>query len=313
MYVIPTLDDVPDGADGTVGDGYYPGNWTKRDLLYLDGKGDDPTAPMPHLPAISTPLHWDFFLNTNNWAGPIMNVAADDPDAHADVVDILANHNLANHTIHHIHMGSMQPNDPANPAIPQCCDCGMPTNPCSTAMCTAGTCNQDCMNINTTCDSEISGVETVVNSFAGGSMPHLTRFRAPYGEPFQAMGPGLADVQAAVAKYAVMVGWDFLTHDADNSPPNPADTVSYVEGQIKAHLKDAPGAGGWGILLMHGVLPWTHDSLDDIFNPKTGYLATHGFKTATVEDVICWKYGMHSWDVINTINKYTGADMRKPN
>jgi peptidoglycan/xylan/chitin deacetylase (PgdA/CDA1 family) len=292
-YVIPTLDDVADGVDTTMGDGYYPGNWTKRDLLYLDGKGDDPTAPTPHLPTISAPMHWDFFMNTDNWAGPINDTSADDPDAHADFVDILALHNPANHTIHHIHMGSsIAPDTTQNPPIPQSCD---------------GALSMD------TCDAEIQGVETVIGMFSGGKIPHLTRFRAPYGEPFQTMGTGIMDVQAVVAKYAVMVGWDFLTHDADNSPPNATDTVSYVEGQIKTHLGTGPGAGGWGVLLMHGVLPWTHDSLDDMFNPTTGYLATHGFKLATVEDVICWKYGMHSWDVINTINHYTGAQMRGPN
>ena len=62
-----------------------------------------------------------------------------------------------------------------------------------------------------------------------------------------------------------------------------------------------------------GLLPWTHASLDGLFNPKTGYLATHGFMTATVEDAICWKYGMHSWDIVNTVNKYTGTNARTQN
>jgi hypothetical protein len=163
----------------------------------------------------------------------------------------------------------------------------------------------------------MKGVETVIAAMSAGGRTHLTRFRPPFGEPYQASGPGLADVQAVVAKYAVYVGWNFLTHDADNDPghdPQNYNNANTSYNIVVNGIGARPGAGKyWGLLLMHGVLPWTHDVIPRLFDPKTGYLATHGFKTATVEDVICWKYGMHSWDIVNKVNNYTGANARGPN
>jgi hypothetical protein len=36
----------------------------------------------------------------------------------------------------------------------------------------------------------------------------------------------------------------------------------------------------------------------------------HGFKLATVEDAICWKYGKHSWEIVQQLN---AGSMRAPN
>ena len=284
-YVIPTLDDVPDGCNTTPGDGYFPGNHTRDDLAFLDANG----------------LHWDLFINTDNWAGKVVgDPAKDDPDAYSDILDILKLHNPANHTVYHPHMGANQPPDPAT-MLPLSCD---------------GASSMD------TCLSELQGVEAVIAQMSGGKRAHLTRFRPPFGEPFWPMtGAGAAMVAAEVSKFAVTVLWDFETTDANIDPPTCAvpgqpaasDTAAGVTSLFTTSIGAAPGSNRWGIALMHGVLPWTHASLDGLFNPKTGYLATHGFKTATVEDVICWKYGMHSWDIVNAVNKYSGADARTAN
>jgi peptidoglycan/xylan/chitin deacetylase (PgdA/CDA1 family) len=55
-----------------------------------------------------------------------------------------------------------------------------------------------------------------------------------------------------------------------------------------------PGTGAWGIMLMHSVYPWTHDMLPMLIM----YLQQKGFQLATVEDVICWRFGKHSWQII---------------
>jgi peptidoglycan/xylan/chitin deacetylase (PgdA/CDA1 family) len=272
--VIPTLDDVPDGADSST-DGYAPGNFTKTDLAFLDANN----------------LHWDFFINTDNWAGPITgDVATDDPDGHADILDILTRHNPANHTVYHVHMGSsIAPDTTQTPAIPQSCD---------------GALSMD------TCVSEMQGVETVINKMSGGAIPHLTRFRPPYGEPYQANGPGLADVEAVVKKYAVWVGWNILTSDADQGPGAPTSTPDSVINLTTAALGSGPGNGtSWGIILMHGVLPWTAQAIPTLFNPTTGKVHMLGFRVGTVEDAICWKYGMHSWQIVQ---QQTGQT-RNPN
>jgi hypothetical protein len=51
---------------------------------------------------------------------------------------------------------------------------------------------------------------------------------------------------------------------------------------------------------MHSTYPWTHDALPILLGAN-GYFATHGFRVGTVEDAICWKYGMHSWDIVQQL------------
>jgi peptidoglycan/xylan/chitin deacetylase (PgdA/CDA1 family) len=144
-------------------------------------------------------------------------------------------------------------------------------------------------------ESEITGVEDVINKVTNGSKPHLTRFRAPYGEPFQAMYPNEADslVAPVISKYAVEVDWNFDSGDSNNMDPL---------DQIKSNLA-TPGKGSaWGIILMHGTLQNTHDDLKGIVD----YLRTSNFKLATVEDYICWEYGKHSWEIVNQLNPGAG-------
>ena len=57
----------------------------------------------------------------------------------------------------------------------------------------------------------------------------------------------------------------------------------------------------YGIVLMHGTYPWSYDAAKILFDPKTGYTQAHGFRLGTVEDVICWKYGKHSWELIAAV------------
>ncbi len=291
--IIPTLDDVTDGPDiGT--DGYGPGNWTKSNLAFLDANN----------------MHWDVFANTNNWDGPIVgDPTMDDPDGYNNFIDMLTKHNVSDHTVHHTWMGSsLNDTMPLDPTMPQCCDCtDFPT---------------------VTCDSEVSGVETVLAKMSNGGKARCTRFRPPYGWPYETAGQqGLADVEPIVAKYGVYVGWNFQTHDADNSPCSCIDetagqacstdtenynTVTSVVSQVMTQIA-TPGKGtAWGVVLLHGVLPWTAGAVRQLFGP-TGLVTKAGFRTGTVEDAICWKYGMHSWDIVNKINNYTGTDARVAN
>jgi hypothetical protein len=61
----------------------------------------------------------------------------------------------------------------------------------------------------------------------------------------------------------------------------------------------------WGIVLMHGVLPWTAEAIPKLFNPAKGtdqgYVPAHKFRVGTVEDAICWKYGKHSWEIVQQL------------
>jgi peptidoglycan/xylan/chitin deacetylase (PgdA/CDA1 family) len=253
--IIPTFDDVPEGAVGVMDPIYGFGSWTKQDLQLFDGYG----------------MHVDFFINTNNWCGDVTQ----SPECTQDIMDILTLHNPANHTVYHPHMGA--PN----------------------------TGNNGCDNV-TDCTSEITGVETVINTLSNGARPHLTRFRMPYGEPEQNQGATCTSIGAAacvpmvegvVAQYAVGVGWNMDSGDSAG-----ATTGMVIATNVETLIGNAPGAGAWGIVLMHGTNPWTHDAIPLLYDPQNGYLAMHGFKTATVEDAICWKYGKHSWEIVTQIS-----------
>ncbi len=314
--IIPTLDDAPDGADTNGGpgsnDGYTPGEWTITDLAFLDSIGE----------------HWDFFLNSNNWA-PVTANPGDgtcDADGYNAYVDILKNHFPANHTQDHVQMGGDFQGDTActiaGGTESACCDCDL------------------CKNVD--CTAQLASIETLVAAISNNGRPHLTRFRYPYGYPMESppVFSELAVVQPKVAKFAVSVGWHFLTDDADNSPCGcqetsgttctcideekggvcsddvaplgPYDNVTADYNNFVNAIKAGPGKGSWGVALMHAVLPWTAGTIRKLFGPG-GYMSTSPYRIGTVEDAICWKYGMHSWEVVNKFNGYTGTNARGPN
>ena len=149
----------------------------------------------------------------------------------------------------------------------------------------------------------MSGVETVMNMVSMGGVPHLTRFRAPYGEPFQAGGGALGAIEGIVGKYAVHIGWGMDSSDADHDDDGKALGNQYFLNKVQGAVGNGPGSGSWGIILMHGTYPWSLGEVKGLLNPKTGYLPTHKFRVGTVEDAVCWKYGKHSWQLIAEINK----------
>jgi peptidoglycan/xylan/chitin deacetylase (PgdA/CDA1 family) len=272
--IIPTLDDGPDSADplptdGGPGDGYNPGSATMRDLAFLNANN----------------LHFDFFINTNNWTDPVTGDCATETDyePHNDILLIAQTQNIGNHTMHHVLMaGEPQAglnNPPPAPGTIVCCDCQF--------------------NSGLTCDSELANVESVVNKITNGGRPHMTRMRPPYGglwttSQFTSGYSGnLADEQSVTAKYAVTALWNIDDGDSNwdpsqGTPPPTGDTIAM-------NVMTAIQGGGYGIVLQHAVFPWTADALPKLYGPG-GMIPTS--KLATIEDAFCWKYGSHSWDLV---------------
>jgi peptidoglycan/xylan/chitin deacetylase (PgdA/CDA1 family) len=251
--IIPTLHDVPDGADSSPAKS--PGRWTASILQYLDANN----------------LHWDFFINTNN-ACDISGSA--NPDCVAVVRDILRLHNPTNHTVHHLHLGQTGADGCADAA---------------------------CM------EREILGVESVITAISSGGRPYLTRLRPPFGE-----GATLPLVQQTIAKHAVLIGenidsTDSLFDDGTNciNPTSgargPCPTGQDIANVVQ-RLIGTPGTGSsWGIVGLHGLFKWTRDAIPLLFDPRTGYLARNKFRVGTVEDAVCWKYGKHSWEIVQSL------------
>ncbi len=110
-----------------------------------------------------------FYINTRNWS----DVDADVPmqDLVRRMVD--EGHELANHTVGHMHLPTLSPAD---------------------------------------IEAQIAGVENTVQTVIGADAPRLTLLRAPFGEPYQD-GNGYDLVAPIVASHAVHVGWAIDTYD----------------------------------------------------------------------------------------------------
>jgi peptidoglycan/xylan/chitin deacetylase (PgdA/CDA1 family) len=200
----------------------------------------------------------DFFINTNNrcTVAPMFGCYA-----YAQQL-IAAGHYIANHTVDHHHLA---PGGSTTDGIPHCADATCVTN-------------------------ELTGVESTISMLTNGATKNLTRFRAPFGEPYQVGDMSdQALVEPIVAQYAVSVNWNFDSGDSNGMTWDAVSLLNNVTGIIQT-----PGQGSWGIMLAHAVYPWTTQMLPQLVT----YLQGHGFKLATVEDVICWRFGKHSWEII---------------
>jgi peptidoglycan/xylan/chitin deacetylase (PgdA/CDA1 family) len=236
---------------------YIPNNvivLTFDDVPGTNGPSGTPDVTGADLQFLKTQnIKADFFINTMNYGGP-----------DADIVQMSTDgHYLGNHTIHHWHLGAPNPSD----GIMAC-------------------------NADPTCvDNEVSGNETAINNILGGSKPHLTRFRAPFGEPYQAgSSSDQMAVEPVVAKYAVAFAWNFDSGDSNGMTWDGTTLLQNVESLIGT----SPGSAAWGIMLAHGVYTWTRDMLPMLIP----YLQQHGFVLGTLEDVSCWLWGKHTWEII---------------
>jgi hypothetical protein len=153
-----------------------------------------------------------------------------------------------------------------------------------------------------TCDAETMGVESTIDMISMNGISHLTRFRAPYGEPFQTSGANLAEIQGVVAKYAIHVGWAMESTDADHDQDGQSLGASFFINKVTAAIGSGPGGGSYGVILMHGTYPWSLGEVKGLLDPNTGEFKKRGFRVGTVEDAVCWKYGKHSWEIIQQIN-----------
>ena len=257
--IIPTFDDVPDGTNKPVDPVYGVGNWTKGDVDFFK----------------TVNMHVDMFINTNNWCGDVTM----DADCEATIVDILSQHNAANHTIHHVHLGIAGTTDD-----PGCADAA-------------------------TCEPELTGVETLVSSppkagFPIDAVPRaLWRALSGHGNRATNGAAGGGEVRRPGGLESRLGRLDLQQHhgallhrSTDRRQRDPADRRQARQRPTLGHPAHA----------RH--LPWTHDALPILFGPS-GYLAQHGFKLGTVEDAICWKYGKHSWEIVQQLT----GQMRGPN
>jgi peptidoglycan/xylan/chitin deacetylase (PgdA/CDA1 family) len=260
--VIPTYDDVPD-RPYTQADGQLYTNF---------GSGDWTKQILDYLDANN--LHVDFFINTSNFCDPVKF-----PACLKTIERIIKTQNVASHTVHHIHMGGSG-YDAQHPY------------------------NSGCRASGTTltCDAELMGVETVIRMLSMGGIDHVTRFRAPYGEPFQTSGANLAEIQGVVSKYAVHIGWAMDSTDADHDEDGKSLGNGYFVGKITGAIGSGPGQGSHGVILMHGTYPWSLGEVKGLLDPTNGEFKKRGFRVGTVEDAICWKYGKHSWELVQQIN-----------
>ena len=210
-------------------------------------------------------VHATFFINTNNYT----DVTMDDQAKSYIQRMYREGHEIGNHTVHHDHLGVA--GTPTDPGAPTAADI----------------------------EAEITGVPDVLRraDVLGSCAPHLTLFRAPYGEPYQPPNdttPRYGLVAPIVARHAVEVGWALDTFDYNcTSDPNGPGDPDCVYNNFVAGVQ-APGNGAYGIILMHAVQPQTAAALPRILD----YIAQNGFVLGTVEQVVRAKYGMGSAELV---------------
>jgi peptidoglycan/xylan/chitin deacetylase (PgdA/CDA1 family) len=202
-------------------------------------------------------LHADFFVNDAH----LCDVAAT-PACAALLERILRAHNPGNHTAHHLHLGL--------------------------------DCHSLGADADVACEDELTAVESQVQVLSNGGLSHLSRLRAPFGEPFLKGGVALEEMKGVVARFAVEIGWAIDAGDGDRGEPLTAATAT-------ANLTRALDAGDRGIVRLPATAPWSLEVMKVLLDPTTGYVPTHHLRVGTVEDAVCWKYGRHSWELVSQI------------
>jgi peptidoglycan/xylan/chitin deacetylase (PgdA/CDA1 family) len=143
---------------------------------------------------------------------------------------------------------------------------------------------------------EINGVQAEIQSFmpAGTTIPRLTLFRAPYGEPYQWRWQGDPQGDASypiiapiVAQNFVHIGWNL---DSQDWTCPTTDTGACMYNSVVSQLK----AGGYGVILMHGVDKTTMGGLPNLLT----YLKNNGYSVIDVETVVARLYGANSLGVV---------------
>jgi peptidoglycan/xylan/chitin deacetylase (PgdA/CDA1 family) len=224
-------------------------------ILTLDDGADSTNTPAILDILKQRNIKADFFVNTENWGGPVSVLKRMVDEGHA----------VGNHTVHHHHLAPGGGPDGQHLSTPA------------------------------EVEAEITGVDSLFAQITSGAISQLTRFRAPFGEPYQSgSASDKSLVLPVVAKHAVEISWNFDTFDTNTTDPN----VVY-DNFVRA--VKTPGAAGasWGIFLMHSVNPQDVGALPKILD----YIASRNFKLARVEDVLCWKFGKHSWEIAPKLGK----------
>ena len=168
-------------------------------------------------------------------------------------------HQLGNHTVHHLHLPDLS---------------------------------------TTQIEAEITGVQTTVNrsDVLGPSFPALTMLRAPFGEPFQAEGPGQPGydkVAPIVGQHAVHMGWAVDTEDFNCTTGTATQNRDCVINSFKNHVKTI-GTGDYGLILMHSVQPQTAAAIGAIID----YCKANNFVFKQGEDFVQARFGKSSHDII---------------
>jgi peptidoglycan/xylan/chitin deacetylase (PgdA/CDA1 family) len=175
-----------------------------------------------------------FFINTDNWG------TVDSDTNLKNIIKRIVNegHQLASHTVHHLDLATLS---------------------------------------TTAIRSEITGVQTTVNrsDVLGAGFPKLTMLRAPFGSPYQTSAPGSAaydKVAPIVGEYAVHMGWAIDTFDYNCTSGTATQKRDCVINNFTSKV-GTPGAGDYGMVLMHSVHQQTADAIGAIID----YCRNNGF------------------------------------
>jgi MYXO-CTERM domain-containing protein len=148
-------------------------------------------------------------------------------------------------------------------------------------------------------EQELVGVENAVKNILGENGPKMTMVRAPFGRPYQSAygSEAYKKVSAVVSKHAVHIGWNLDSNDWMFQ--GDANRVyNNVTGLIKT-----PGAGAYGVILMHSINPQTVGALPRLID----YMRMNGFVFKLTEDAVRGKFGKSSAELLGMAPSGTGG------
>lgn len=155
--------------------------------------------------------------------------------------------------------------------------------------------------------SEILLNQRMLDDALGADSAAMTIFRPPFGCPWLSKAPSAEKLRVAgiTGGYAVTVLWNVDSSDAwdwasgewyRNGPRIDSGTAPFIFKKIRIYSRVVNSADGRGmVVLLHD----THNTTAEVLSLIIDALKEKGYVFGTAEDLLFWKYGVRSKELLS--------------